>query len=327
MKRRDLITLLGNGAVAWPFAARAQHSPGRVYRIGSLNLSSQANFAFSAFEDGLRSLGYRVGENVIIDYRFADGKLERLPALAAELVKLGVDVIVTGANPTVVAAMNATKTIPIVGVNIFDPVGEGLVASLARPGGNVTGLTGDTGHEIWGKRLELMKETVPNLSRVGVLWNPDVQTSRSRMTSTGKAARALGLTLVSVKTTGPNDFEQAFAAMARQQVQAFVLLADSVLYNNRRRIAEMALRNGLPATSDAVEFGEAGFVLVYGVQVRDLVRQSTVYVDKIFKGAKTADLPVEQPTKFVLVINMKTAKAFDLEIPPDLLGNADEVIE
>ncbi|MGY3240044.1 ABC-type uncharacterized transport system substrate-binding protein [Bradyrhizobium sp. USDA 4448] len=223
--------------------------------------------------------------------------------------------------------MKATKTIPIVGVNIFDPVGEGLVCSLAHPGGNVTGLTGDTGHEIWGKRLELVKEIVPNLSRVGVLWNPDVPTSRSRMISTQEAARALGLTLVSVETVGLDDLEQAFAAMARQRVQAFVLLADVVLYNNRRRIAEMASRNGLPATSDAVEFVEAGFVLVYGVRVRDLVRQSTAYVDKILKGAQTADLPVEQPTKFVLVINMKTAKAFGLEFPPDLLGNADEVIE
>jgi putative ABC transport system substrate-binding protein len=209
------------------------------------------------------------------------------------VVKLGVDVIVTGSNPSVVAAMKETTTIPIVGLNIFDPVGEGLVASLARPGGNVTGLAGDAGYEIWGKRLEQMKEVVPNLSRVGVLWNSEVRTTRGRMTSTEQAARALRLTIVPVNTTGPDDLEQAFATIAKEQVQALVLLPDTVLFKNRRRIAEMALRNRLPATSDAIEFVEAGFVLVYGVRVRDLIRQTTVYVDKIFKGAKPADLPVE----------------------------------
>jgi putative ABC transport system substrate-binding protein len=327
MKRREFVTLLVSGAAAWPLAARAQRSAGRVYRIGYVSTSSQINFSFTAFEDGLRSRGYRVGENVIIEYRFADGKTERLPALAAELVKLGVDVIVTGANPSVVAAMGATKTIPIVGVNMFNPVGVGLVASLARPGGNVTGLTGDTGHEIWGKRLELMKEMVPNLSRVAVLWNPDVRSSQGRMTYAEEASRALGLTLVPVNTTGPDDLEQAFAMMTNEQVQAFALLTDSVLFNNRKRIAQMALRNRLPATSDAIEFVEAGFVFVYGIQVSDLIRQSAVYVDKILKGAKPADLPVEQPTKFALAINLKTAKALGLEIRPDLLTSADEVIE
>jgi putative tryptophan/tyrosine transport system substrate-binding protein len=329
MRRRDFITLLGMGAVAWPPTVRAQQPSGRVYRVGYLAVSSRAvtSISISAFEEALRSRGYRVGDNVIIEYRFADGNLERLPALAADLVKFGVDVIVAGSNPSVVAAMKATTSIPIVGFNVFDPVGAGLVASLARPGGNVTGLTGDTGNEIWGKRLELLKETVPNLSRVGVLWNPDIRTSRVRMISTEEAARALGLTLVPVKVPGPDALEQAFAIMMREQIQAFVLLADSVLFNYRGRIAEMALRNRLPATSDSIEFGEAGFLLVYGIQVRDLIRQSAVFVDKIFKGAKLTDLPVEQPTKFVLVINLKTAKALGLEIPPSLLTRADEVIE
>jgi putative tryptophan/tyrosine transport system substrate-binding protein len=326
IKRREFIAAIGSVAI-WPLASRAQQPSGRVYRIGFVIASSRTNFSSTAFEDGLRNLGYRIGQNVVIEYRFADGKPEQLPALADELVKLSVDVLVAGSNPSVVAAMKATTTVPIVGYNIIDPVGAGLVASLARPGGNVTGLTGDTGHEIWGKRLELMKQTVPNLSRVGVLWNPDVRTSRLRMTSTEEAARALGLTLVPVITTGPDDLQQAFATMASEQVQAFVLLADTVLFNNRRRIAEMALSNRLPATSDAVEFGEAGFVFVYGLQVRDLVRQSAIFVDKIFKGAKPADLPVEQPTKFVLVVNMKTAKALSLEIPPNMLTGANEVIE
>jgi putative tryptophan/tyrosine transport system substrate-binding protein len=329
MRRREFISLLGSGAVSWPLAARAQQSSGRVYRVGYLIGTSRAvaSVAMTAFEDVLRSRGYRVGENIIIEYRFADGNLDRLPALAADLVKLGVDVIVTGSNPIVVAAMKATTTVPIVGTNIFDPVGAGLVASLAHPGGNVTGVTGDTGHEIWGKRLELLKEALPNLSRVGILWNPDVRSSRLRMTSTEEAARALGLTLVPVNTPGPDALEQAFAIVMREQVQAFVLLADSVLFSHRDRIAEMALRNRLPGTSDAIEFAEAGFLFAYGTRFRDLARQSAVFVDKILKGAKAADLPVEQPTKFALEINLKTAKALGLEIPPGLLTRADEVIE
>lgn len=329
MKRRKFITLLGSGAVAWPLAALAQQSSLRVYRVGYLGVGSRAisSTAITAFEDVLRSRGYRVGENVIIESRFADGKLEKLPALAADLVNLGVDVIVTGANPIVAAAMKATTTVPIVGTNMFDPVGAGLVASLARPGGNVTGVTGDTGHEIWGKRLELFKETLPNLSRVGILWNPDVRSSRFRMVATEEAARALGLILVPVNTPGPDALEQAFAIAMKEQVQAFVLLADSVLFGYRNRIAEMALRNRLPGTSDAIEFAEAGLLFAYGTRFRDLIRQSAVLVDKILKGARPADLPVEQPTKFTLEINLKTAKALGLEIPPNVLTRADEVIE
>jgi putative ABC transport system substrate-binding protein len=328
MRRREFIGVVG-AIAAWPLAARAQQPSGRVYRVGYLVVSSRAvqSINITAFEDALRSRGYRVGDNVIIEYRFADGNLERMPALAADLVKLGVDVIVTGANPGVLATMKATTTIPIVGTNLFDPVGAGLVASLARPGGNVTGVTGDTGHEIWGKRLELLKETLPNLSRIGILWNPDVRTSQLRMTSTEEAARALGLTLFPVNTPGPDAFEQAFAIMMKEPVQAFVLLADTVLFGYRDRIAEMALRNRLPGTSDSIEFGESGFLFVYGVRFRDLLRQSAVFVDKILKGAKPADLPVEQPTKFALVINLKTAKALGLQIPPSLLTRADEVIE
>jgi ABC-type uncharacterized transport system substrate-binding protein len=329
MRRRDFINFLGGAAATWPLAARAQKPSGRVYRVGYLVVTSREQQLphISAFEDGLRSLGYGVGDNVIIEYRFADGKMERLPALAADLVRLGVDVIVTGSNPNAVAAMKATTTIPIVMTNVVDPVGTGLVASLARPGGNVTGLTSDTGNEIWGKRLELLKETLPNLSRVGILWNPDAVSARARMTSTEEAARALGLRLVPVEARGPDALEQAFAIMMREQIQAFVLLADAVLFNYRSQIAEMALRNRLPAASDLREFGEAGFLLAYGIDLRDLFRRSAVFVDKIFKGSKPADLPVEQPTKFVLVINLKTAKALGLEIPPSLLTGADEVIE
>jgi putative ABC transport system substrate-binding protein len=210
--------------------------------------------------------------------------------------------------------------------NVADPVSAGLVASLAHPGGNATGLALDTGGEILGKRFELLKETLPNLSRVGILWNPDI-TPRSRLTSTREAARALGLTLVSVEARGLDALEQAFATMVREQMQAFILSADAVLFNYRGQIGVMALRNRLPAASSLREFAEAGLLLTYGVDLRDLCRRAAAFVDKIFKGAKPADLPVEQPTKFELVINLKTAKALGLTVPPTLLSRADEVIE
>jgi len=296
MQRRKFILALGGAAVAWPL------------------------------EDGLRSLGYRVGGNVAIEYRFANGELERLPALAADLVRLGVDVIVTGSNPNTVAAMKAITTIPIVMTNTGDPVSGGFVASLARPGGHVTGLALDTGPEILGKRFELLKEILPNLSRVGVLWNPDTL-DRSRLVSTREAARALGLTVVSVEARGLDALEQAFWTMVREQMQAFVVLADGVLFNYRGQIGVMALRNRLPAASNLREFAEAGLLLTYGVDLRDLYRRAAVFVDKIFRGAKPADLPVEQPTKVELVINLKTAKVLGLTVPPTLLSRADEVIE
>jgi putative ABC transport system substrate-binding protein len=297
--------------------------------VGYLTVASrqQQLHLIKAFEEGLRSLGYRVGENVVIEYRFADGEMERLPALAADLIRLGVDVIVTGANPNTVAAMKATKTIPIVMTNSIDPVGAGLVASLARPNGNVTGFAQDAGGELNGKRLELLKETLPNLSRVGILWNPGVASNRSRLTSMRDATQGMGLMLVPVEARGQDAFEQAFTTMMNERMQAFVILGDAVLFNYRGQIAEMAMRNRPPAASSFKEFAEAGLLLTYGANVQDLFRRSAVFVDKIFKGAKPADLPVEQPTKFELVVNLKTAKALGIDIPPTLLARADEVIE
>jgi putative tryptophan/tyrosine transport system substrate-binding protein len=329
MRRREFITLLGGTAASAPFAVRAQQPAGRVYRVGYLSINSQeqALYAVKAFEEGLRSLGYRVGENVVIEYRFANGEIERLPALAADLVRLGVDIIVTGFNPITVVAMKATTTIPIVMTTSVDPVGTGLVASLARPGGNVTGLAVDSGGEILGKRFGLLKEALPNLSRVGILFNPDVAFNRSRLTSMAEPARALGLTLVPVEARGLDALEQAFAIMVRERAQAFVLQGDAVLLDYRGQIAEMALRNRLPAASPQRELAEAGFLLTYGAVIRDLYRRSAFFVDKIFRGAKPADLPVEQPTKFELVINLKTAKALGIDVPPTLLARADEVIE
>ena len=275
----------------------------------------------------LRSLGWRVGENVVIEYRFGDNEMERLPVLAADLVHLDVDIILTTFNPITAAAMKATTTIPIVMINSIDPVGSGLIASLARPGGNVTGFSGDAGSEIFGKRLELMKEILPNLSRVGILFNPNVAVNRSRLSSMGETARVLGLTVIPAEARGLDTLEQAFATMVGERSQAFVVLGDAVLFNYRDQIGVMAARDRLPAIAPAREFAEAGLLLTYGPELQDLFRRSAVFVHKIFKGAKPADLPVEQPTKFELVINLKTAKALGLTVPPTLLGRADEVIE
>ncbi len=329
MQRRDFMTLLSGAAAALPLAAHSQQPAGRIYKVGYQSIASreQTLHFVKAFEDGLRSLGYRVGENVIIEYRFADGQLEQLPALAAELVRLGVDIIVaTGINPSAVAAMKATTTIPII-ITGLDPVRAGLVVSLARPGGNVTGLTVDAGGEILGKRFELLKETLPNLSRLGILWNPDVEFVRSRQTSMIEIARTLGLTTIPVEARGLEALEPAFATMVRERAQAFVMQGDSVLFNYRGQIAEMALRNRLPAAAIQRELADAGFLLSYGADISDIYRRLAGFVDKIIKGAKPADLPVEQPTKYELVINLKTAKALGIIIPPTLLARADEVIE
>ena len=274
MKRRDFIALLGSATVAWPLAARAQQPAGRVYRIGYQSIASREQTLpfIKAFEDGLRSLGYRIGDNVAIEYRFADGQMERLPALAADLVRLGVDVIVaTGTNPSTVAAMKATTTIPIVMTSV-DPVSTGLVASLARPGGNVTGLAADTGSEILGKRFELLKEILPNLSRLGILFNPDVAQIRNRLPSAREAARALGLTPIPAEARGLDALEHAFATMVGERAQSFVLLGDAVLFNYRGQIGVMAIRHGLPAISVVREYAEAGGLMCYGPSLFDAYR-------------------------------------------------------
>ena len=328
MKRREFIAIAGGAAAGWPLAARAQQ-PGRVYRVGWLSIGSreQTIHIIKPFEEGLRSLGYRVGENVVIEYRFADGEMDRVPALAAELVRLGVDVITTGSNANTLTVMRLTTTIPIVMTNSVDPVGVGLVSSLAHPGRNVTGFAQDTGGELNDKRLELLKEALPNLLRVGILWNPDFTPNRNRLTSMYKPAQAMGLTLVPAEVLGLDTLEPAFATMVRERAQAFVVLSEPLLANYRGQIAAMAVRDRLPAISTTREYAEAGLLLTYGANLPDQFRRSAAFIDKIFKGAKPADLPVEQPTKFELVVNLKTAKALSLTVPPTLLGRADEVIE
>jgi putative ABC transport system substrate-binding protein len=329
MKRREFIAGIAGGALAWPLSARAQQPTARVYRVGSLAVSSreQSLDYVRAFEEGLRGLGYRLGENLVIEYRFAEGELGRLPALAAELVRLGVDVIVTASNANTVAAMKATQTIPIVMALGVDPVGANLVASLARPVGNVTGLAVDAGSEIFGKRFELLKEIVPTLSRVAILWNPDFAPNRTRLTSMGQTARALGLTPIPVEARGPNELDQAFAMIVTERAQALVMLGDGVLLQHRDQIGNLVLENRLPAASALREDVESGLLLAYGADFSDLYRQAAGFVDRIFKGAKPGDLPIQQPTKFQLIFNLRTAKALGLELPATLLARADEVIE
>jgi putative tryptophan/tyrosine transport system substrate-binding protein len=276
MRRRKFIGLVASMAATWPLAARAQQPAGRVYRVGYLSLSSrERSLRFAeAFEDGLRRLGYRVGENVTIEYRFANGEMDRLPALAADLVQLGVDIIIAGSNPSTMATKTATTTIPIVMVNIVDPVSTGLVASLARPGGNVTGLAVDAGGEILGKRLELLKEMLPKLSRLGIMWNPDVEASRSRQAAMTETARTLGLTTIPVEVRGVDTLEQAFATMTKERAQAFVVQGDSVLHEYRDRIAEMAVSNRLPSAAVTSQLAEAGFFLSYGADLFDPYRRA-----------------------------------------------------
>ena len=326
MNRRDtVIAMLALGAA--PFA-RAQQV-GRIPRVGYLQTSTrkQQLHLVKAFEDGLSDHGYRVGQNLLIEYRFADGDVARLPALAAELVQLQVDVILTGANPPTVAAWKITKAIPIVTAFTSDPVGAGLIASLARPAGNVTGLTSDTGDEIYGKRLELLREVVPTLSRVAVLWNPDFPPNQRRWTAIREIARKLKLELVSKEMRGPEDFKPVFDAVAKERVRALLVLFDTMVFNYRDQIGNLIAKQRLPTISEATDMAEVGLLLTYGVDPRDLWRQAATYVDKILKGAKPSDLPVAQPTKFELVVNLKSAKSLGIKVPQSVLIRADRVIE
>ena len=324
MDRRAFIGMMGASVLAVPLAAETQTA---VARIGCLlgAAREQTSLLVKAFEDGLRDLGYVPGRNVMIEYRFADGKLERLPQLAQDLVRLKVDVIVTGSNVHVIAAKQATTTIPIVMVYVADPVGAGLVANVSHPGGNVTGLSQDVSAEIPGKRLALLKELVPKLSRVAVL------ATQPPLAATLKAleapARTLGMTVVRFDARGPGDLEGVFAAMTRARSDALYVTGGPVQFNMRTQVAQLALRHRLPSISGITEDVEAGGLMSYGASLSDQWRRAAVYVDKILKGAQPGDLPVEQPTKFELVINLKTAKALGLTIPQTLLLQANQVIQ
>jgi ABC-type uncharacterized transport system substrate-binding protein len=329
-KRREFITLLGSAAAAWPLSARAQR-PAKVPRIGYLGYSPPAleRHLVAALQQGLRDFGYVDSQNIAIEYRSAEGKLERLPELAAELVRLNVDIIVTLATPGALAAKQATNTIPIIVAAMADPARDGLVASLARPGGNVTGTT-FLGPELIPKRLGLLKEAVPGVSRVAVLWHPGVYSERTMadmLKETEAAARMLGVHLQLLGAAGPNDFDEAFSAMSREHADALLVFPSPMLYLEYKRIVDLATKNRLPAVYPWREAVDAGGLVAYGASIPDTLRHAAVLVDKILKGAKPADLPIEQPTKFELVLNLKAAKALGIEIPPTLLVRADEVIE
>jgi putative ABC transport system substrate-binding protein len=319
-----LATAVGLLLLAAPLAAEAQPA-GKVYRIGIL-VPGSTSPQIQAFREGLRDLGYVEGQNLAIEYRSAEDRLERLPGLASELVTLKVDIIYATVTPAAQAAKNATKTIPIVFGASSDPVDYGLVASLARPGGNITGLS-NTAPDLSGKRLELLKEVVPGISRIAVLWNSANPIIARQLRETEVAAQVLGAQLQVVDVRGPDDFARAFRAVTMGRPSALVVLADFLTTGHRGRIAEFAAKNRLPAISEFREFAAAGCLMAYGPSVPDLGRRAAVFVDKILKGAKPADLPVEQPTKFEFVINLKTTKALGLTIPPSVLVRADEVIQ
>jgi putative ABC transport system substrate-binding protein len=330
MRRREFITFLGGLAAAWPITGRAQQAA-KVARIGylSTNLASSPHH-HEAFRQGLRDLGYVEGRNVVIEYRDAEGKLERRPALAAEVVALKVDVILAaGGTLTALAAKQATTTIPIVFAGIGDPVGSGLVTSLARPGGNVTGLS-NLGPELIGKRLELLKQSIPGVDRVAVLRQPGALGERianDMLKAADVAARALGLQPQFIEARDPDEFARAFSDMTSARAAALTVLPGAMFLREHRRLVDLAAKNRLPAVYPLREFVDAGGLMSYGANQADLFRRAATYVDKILKGAKPGDLPVEQPTKFELVINLKTAKALGLTIPQSVLARADEVIQ
>jgi len=281
---------------------------------------------WEAFRHGLRDPGYVEGQNIVLEYRFAVGQNERLPALAAVLVHLQVDLLVTSSGAGAHAAKDATEMIPIVMATSGDPVRSGLVASLARPGGNITGLSLMV-TELGGKRLELLKEALPHVSRVAVLWNAGNPASPDELRAIETAARGLGLQLQSLAIRHPNELDSVFAAMTREGAEALIAPADGVFWSHRTRVVTLAAEHRLPAVFEAREFADAGSLMAYGPHVPDNYRRAAVYVDKILKGTKPADLPVEQPVKFEFVINLKTAKALGVTIPPALLFQADEVLQ
>ena len=321
MRLQELVVALVLALLGSPPAAEAQPAA-KMVRVGLLDNAP----IWEPLRQGLRDLGYVEGKNIVLEYRPSEGRSERLPDLAGELVRLKVDVIVAYGTPATRAAKKATTTIPIVMVGIGDPLKTGLVASLARPGGNITGST-ILGPEVGGKRLALLKETLPRASRVAFLWNPDNASNAVYLQDLQAGARTLGVTLQSVEVRSPSQFESAFAAMTRERPDALIMTADPMLLLHVRRVVDFASKNRLPAMYQAKENVEAGGLMSYGASFPELARRAAIYVDKILKGTSPADLPIEQPTKFELVINLKTAKALGLTIPSSLLLRADEVIE
>jgi putative tryptophan/tyrosine transport system substrate-binding protein len=327
MRRRDFIKAIAGSAVAWPVAARAQQT-GKVWRIGFLSGASRETFSrlYAGFQQGMRDLGYVEGKDFVIEWRSAEGNYERFPEISAELVRLKVDVIVVGASAALPAVKRATTTIPIVMTYSTDPVGNGLVASLVRPGGNMTGLASSS-DDSSPKQLELLVAVVPNVSRIGLLGNPNSTNYTSQRKSVQDAALKAGLSLVPIEARNPQEIENAIVAFAKERVPAVMFAGDALFVEQRWRIAELALANRLATMFPNRDFAEAGGLMSYGENLSDFFRRAAPYVDKILKGAKPGELPIEQPTKFNLVINRKTADALGVTIPAQLYIFADEVIE
>ncbi len=319
-----LLVTLALGLLAAPLAADAQRAS-RLYRVGYLSPDSGPSLYSEAFKQGLRDLGWVEGRDIAVEYGWAGERRERLADLAAELVRLKVDVILAATTPAALAAKKMTKTIPIVIPVANDPVGTGLVESLARPGGNVTG-SSLLAHEITTKRLELLKEVAPGIARMAALVNPTHPGSVAELKEVEVAARVLGLQLQVLKVRNPFDLDSAFSAVTRERAEGLIVLFDRLFVTEATRIADLAAKHRVPAIHFTKEFANAGGLMAYGANIPDLYRRAAIYVDKILKGAKPADLPVEQPTRFELVINLKTAKALGLTIPQSVLIRADEVI-
>ena len=324
------VTLLVLVLLTATVAVEAQQ-PGKTYRIGWLGQASPSPEVLrivDAFRQGLRELGYVEGQNIVLEYRWAHGEAERLPDLATELVRLKVDFIIVAATSAVLAARKATLTVPIVMVaGIADPVAQGLAASLARPGGNITGVNMFPGPEIGGKYLEIFKEAVPRLSRVSVLWQPGSASQTLLLKEMEAAARVLGIRLHLTEARTPDVYDSAFSAMTRAGTDGVVILADPNAFLHRKRLADLAVKSHLPSMHSLTELVEAGGLLAYSPNFPDAARRAATYVDKIVKGAKPGDLPIELPTRFDLVINLKTAKALRLTVPQALLQRADRVIQ
>ena len=326
MNRRKFIVTVTGGFLAAPLAAEAQPAR-KIPRIGFLFYGAPGPSAeIDAFRQGLRELGYIEKQNIAVEYRFASGQVERLPELAAELVRLKPDVIVTPATPPSLSAKQATRTIPIVFAVVADPVGAGLIVDFARPGGNITGVASISA-ELGGKRLELLKGVVPKAARVAVLYNPGDRANVLVLKQLQESAPALGLTLQPLAVRGPGEFNGAFVAMTRDHAPALFVAAGVLTFEHRKTLVDLAAKSRIPTMWGHRQFVDAGGLMSYAVNYYDQVRRAATYVDKILKGAKPGDLPVEQPTKFELVINIKAAKDIGLTIPQSLLGRADQVIE
>ena len=323
MDRRAFISRITVGLLAAPLAAEGQQA-GKVYRIGFLRAGQPPESYLDGFQQGLRERGYVYGQNVVVEFRATDGSVDPLPRLTEELLRLKVDVFLASAAPAAVAVRRATTSVPIVFVGVVDPVGLGLVPSLGRPGGSITGLA-TTSADFACKRLELLRAIVPSLRRVAVLWHPANPSNPIQLKGAQAAARALGMRLEPVSIQGPNDFDSASKAVPG--ADGLLFLESPLFTTHRARLAELAARSRLPAIYGQREYVEVGGLMSYGTHFKDLYRRAAWYVDKILKGAKPGDLPVEQPTNFELVINLKTAKALGLTIPPSLLQRADQVIE